>query len=324
MGRSTNDPNNYIAVGKQSARDVEASSFYFLRHLDGSMIDPNPDVQREREGGSGQRIGFSYRSRVQADPRLSAYARVEYAGVVLGGVLGADASVGSVGLGLYQHLLVPTTVIPYYTVDERSINEVSRALNCKFTQVEISWESGRPLRIDAEMINGGTYFGRPIASALTPVREVGKPLFYPFASVGITGGASAASADVTKGKLTITRDIDGDIQGNSLARSDVVEQNQDYQLDLTVKMEDEQLWRQAHLSGGSAAGIDLATLAFNLYTSNVGNLRINAPLMEVVGLKLNKLDPDGKTMFYDIAAADVGHASHPVFAQVLSGATAPY
>ena len=195
MGQSTNYPLNYIALGLQAARQTEATSFYFLRHLDGSILDPDPDIQREREGGDGQRVGLSYRARVSGDPKLNANSRPEWAGRAVAGILGADASVGSIAVGVYKHLILPTSSARYWTVDERSVNENDRSVDCKFTQVSINWEAGRPIRIDAELISGGTYYGKPIASALTPTRETARPHFYTGASIGLLGASVAMDVD---------------------------------------------------------------------------------------------------------------------------------
>src|SRR5512144_2205945 len=97
-GQSTNQPGNYIAVGLQPSKDTEATTFYFLRHLDGSGFDIDIDEERIREGGDGQEIGTSWRRLVKADGNLVANARPDWAGVALKGVLGGATLTGTAGV----------------------------------------------------------------------------------------------------------------------------------------------------------------------------------------------------------------------------------
>jgi len=324
---SSADPANYIALGKPPARDTPATTYYFLRHLDGSGIEIDPEIQREREGGDNQIVSLSYRSQVKADPQLGANSRPQWAGNALPAILGADAIQAVVATSpslLMAHTIVAVGTVPYYTVHERAADEVTQVTNCKAQQLEAEWEAGRPLKLTLQMVGGGTYMSVPAASALTPVRETVKPHFYPGASV-VVGGVP--NARVTKGKITFSRELDADIQTTGLNRADVLELNQDYQLDATLVYEDATLWRRAHYGGGSQALADLATCSIDIYFPGPASqgVRLNIPLMEITGVKINKLDPDGKTVYYDLAAAVVAGATGAVaLAQVWSTATAPY
>src|SRR5688572_6544396 len=74
-GRPTNDPSDYFAWGKQSAKDVEATTFTFPKHLDGSGWEIDDENERVREGGDGQEVGLTYRTLVKADPSVAFLAR---------------------------------------------------------------------------------------------------------------------------------------------------------------------------------------------------------------------------------------------------------
>src|SRR4051812_6876780 len=93
-GKATNDPSSYIAWGRQVAKGTEATTFDFLKYLDGNGFTVEKDVQREREGGDGQEVGLTYVSMVKSDGQLSANARGGFAARIFAAVLGSDV-VGS-------------------------------------------------------------------------------------------------------------------------------------------------------------------------------------------------------------------------------------
>lgn len=324
-GQSTNQPGNYIAIGLQSAKDTEATSFYFLKHLDGSGFDVEPDIERVREGGDGQEIGLSWRKMVKADGQLVQFARPDAIGAVLKGILGQSTLTGTAAGPFADVTINPVASLPYHTVDQKWADEQERSTNVKLTSADIEFEAGMPLRVTAGFVGGGTGY-RP-TTALTPVtRESGKPITYQLASVVLT--AAATGLRVTKGKISIRRTVDDTIQTTGLFREDVVELNQDYDVDLTARYEDAGAWRRAHYNGGSMVPIDLATAAlsfFNWQSGGSGSLRMEMPLLEVIGMKVNKLDPDGKTMFLDVSLSSVKGSTHPFWAVVRhSGTTANF
>jgi tail tube protein len=324
-GQSTNQPGNYIALGLQSAKDTEATAFYFLKHLDGSGFDVDPDIERIREGGDGQEIGLSWRKLVKADGQLLANARPDVVGALLKGVLGNAALSGTAAGPFADVTISPVASLPYYTVDQKWADEQERNTNVKITSLDIEFEGGMPLKLTAGIVGGGTSY-RPTA-ALSPVtRESGKPIMYTLASVVLTGAATGMK--VTKGKISIKRNVDDGIQTTGLNREDVVELNADYDVDLTAKYEDAVAYRKAQYDGGSTVKIDLATAAlsyFNWQSSGSGSLRMELPSLEVIGVKVNRLDPDGKTMYLDMSLSNVKGATHPFWAIVRhSGTTANF
>lgn len=324
-GRATNDPANYIALGKQASKDTEATTFYFFKHLDGSGFEVDYDVQSERVGGDGQEVSFTYRSMVKADGAIVTYAWPEVTGRVLAAVCGQDTPslvASSAGGMLVDHTIIPVASLPYFTVDQQWADMQERVSNAKITQVDIEFEAGRPFKLTANTLGGGTVYIPTLA--LTPARESGEPMFYPGASVTLAGAASGAK--VTKGKISIKRNVDDGIQTIGLSREDVVELNQDYTLDITAKYESKTLYQQAHFNGGTTVISDLATIALSLFQAGPAGLssqtmRLEMPLLEVTGAKVNKLDPDGKTVYLDIAAQSVKGATYPFWARVRNGAT---
>ncbi|HEY0391028.1 MAG TPA: phage tail tube protein [Solirubrobacterales bacterium] len=321
-GRSTNEPSNYFALGKQSAKDTEATTFFFFRHLDGTGLDPDEQTQSVREGGDGQEVGFVHKTAISMDGDVVANARPERAARGAAWTLGADkveAGVGEASGAAQVHFGTPTSTLPYLTAEQMWGDVIERVSNVQLTNMVIEGEAGRPLKITHSMVAGGTPYRRnAAASALTPTRETGQPYFYPGGSYVIDG---AGNTKITKFKSTVERGLDTDIRTTSLFREDVVALNFDSSLEFTLKYEEATMYDKVHYLSGttiSPNAIGLATGAFKAYTefgagTGLRFFELNHPLIVYTGARVNKLDPDGKTMYLDITAMGVRGATHQVF-----------
>lgn len=324
-GKATNDPLSYIAWGKQAAKGTEAATFHFVKHTDNNGFTVDRDNQREKEGGDGQETGFSYVSLVKADGGMGGNARAEFLArsnaAVLGGELVASAAVPS----LARHTAFPAASLPYFTIDQRWNDEIERNVDSVFTQLEISGEAGRPFKVNTTFISGGTVYQRDIASTLTPTREQGKPFFFPNGSYIFDAGASYA-ADWTKVKVTVARNVDDGIQTTGLGRDDVVPLSFDVTIEGTLKYTSRDFYRKVVYNGGSVVISDMATGSVDLVQLQqvqvasgafaTGMMRYQAPLFEWIDAKVNKLDPDGKTVYMDVVGMGIKGATSQLIATV--------
>lgn len=330
-GRATNDVDNYFAIGKQSAKDTEASSFYFLKHLDGTGLELDHQTQSEREGGDGQEVGLRYKTSITMDGDAVANARPEIAARLFAYALGADSVSGGSGAAtaMQIHTAVPTglgSAAAYLTVEQRWADEIDRVSNAQVTGLTVEGEAGRPIKLTANLIGGGTPYRRDIASTLTPVRESGQPFFFPGGSYTIDG---AGNTKITKYKATIQRGVDADIRTTQLFREDVVALNFDTQLEFTLKYEDKTLRDKIDFGGGSMVPISLSTGAFQAYTdfgtgTNLRFLEINFPVYDYTGARVNKLDPDGKTVYIDVVAQGRKTATSQFYSRVQTASTGTF
>lgn len=323
-GFPTNDPNGYVAMGKQTALDTDASTFHFFKHLDGSGFDVEDEEDRVREGGDGQAVALTYRTMVKADGNIVALGRSNTAGRLWAGVLGNDTIATAAVASLARHTAVVAATLPYFTVEQRYADVIERALNCQITGLTVEGEAGKPWRYTAAFLNGGTVTFRAIGSALTATRQSDKPFFYPNGSY-LFDGVASYGGDVTKWKIEVTRGTDDAIQTTGLNRADLVPLNFDVNIDATVKYTSASFYQKVQYSGGSNVPVSMATGSFDVtqlqsITSAAGvaatsTHRIVIPLLEWVDAKVNKLDPDGKTMYLDVVGMNVaGHASGNIYA----------
>ncbi len=241
---------------------------------------------------------------------------------MLGAIQGTDASV-IIGTGpTYKHTATFAATVPYFSVDQYWADVIERAVDCKATQLEIEWEAGGPPKFTLTFISGGNVFRRTTA-ALTATREAAKPTMYPGSTLVLTG---APGAKMTKGKLTIKREIADDIYTNQLYREDAVETAYDVDLEGTLKYEDNVLYNTAKYgsSTGTAVPVDLSTIGLDLLLPrDTHSIRLLAPTLDIADTKVNKLDPDGKTMYLDFSAMS-GPAVGAFTSEVISAAVPSY
>lgn len=342
IARVTNEPANYLAVGKQSAKDVEAASFYFMKQLNGSGFEVGWNIQSEREGGDGQEVGLRYKDIIKADGALNANARYGWVGRAFEWILGqatvASQAVAATSIQVHTAWLVGSA--PYLTVEQRFADEIERADNAMLTTLTIEGSAGKPVKVNAQFMVGGTVYQRDIASSLTPVREFNRPFFYPYGSY-VFDGFSSYSNKVTKFKVEITRHVDDTIQTTGLNKEDVAPLNFDVAFDATLKYETRDFYQKITYLGGSQVAPDFATGSFQLnvlttgaaipgpYSAGVATgylMQVNLPLLQYADAKVNKLDPDGKTMYFDIVCNSIRNplGTSPVWTQVYTDDAAVY
>jgi hypothetical protein len=194
----------------------------------------------------------------------------------------------------------------------------------------VEGEAGRPLKITQSMIGGGTPYRRnAAASALVPTRETGQPFFFPGGSYIING---AANTKITKFKAEVNRNLDTEIRTTQLFREDVVGLTFDSNLSFTLKYEDKTIYDLVHYLSGttiSPNALGLATGAFTAYSEfGTGTTQrffeIGFPLVEFTGAKVNRLDPDGKTMYLDVTAMGVRSATSQVFTRTQTASSGAF
>jgi hypothetical protein len=341
-GRATNEPLNYFAFGVQSAINVDATVFYFTKHLSGSGFETQSDFKAERVGGAGREIGLIYKNMVKADGSLITYAWPDGAARLLTIALGTDASqsyLASPGNGAPSQYLSKHYIwsggatLPYLTMDQTWADESERTTNCQLTELKIEGESGLPIKLTAPFISGGTPHQATVA--LAPVREGGQPLMFPNASAALevfsegTGALGKGStSELTKFNIDVKNALDESIQTLALNRTDVVWETVDFNLDGTVKYTDKNIWNQVNYQGGSQVQVNLATGNFTFFTRSPSDasmcLLIKVPIAVFGDVKVNRLDPDGKTMMMDFTALTQGGPTAALYVEATTRATASY
>ena len=336
-GRVTNDATNYFALGLQSAKDVDATTFCFLKHLDGTGFDVKVDQSSERVGGSGREIGLRYRTMVTADGAYVAYGQADLLGRVfyaaLGGLDTVAAGASNASLQLYHHAINSGgSQLPYQTVEQNWADSTERTGNCLIASLKLEGEAGKPVKVTAQFVSGGTpHEGQ---TPLTPNRDGSELMMVPGGSVAITatggllaGQAGASSLQVTKWSFEAKNSLDDKIQTVALNREDVTWLNADYDIDGTFKYINGAFWQAVQYGGGTQVPTgSLTSGQFNFFTQGPSgtNASIFNPFVEFADVKVNRLDPDGKTMYIDFTASTRNIGTQSVQTNVTSTASAAY
>lgn len=340
-GRTTNDPSNYLAVGIQAEKDVEASTFYFTKHLDGSGFDVEPEIASERIGGGGREVGLRYKTGIKADGQVVQYGWPDGTGRMLAwaGLLDEAPVIKATTAMVVEHFMRSGgTVLPYLTVEQNWADETERTSNAVVASLKLEGEAGHPIKFTEQFISAGT--PRVATQLLVPARETGGPYMYPGASAVLEifspetaegAPATATTSELTKWSLEIKNTLDDAVRTMQLQRADVPWENVDFDLDGTVRYTSKTIWQQIQFNGGRLGNRNfLATGAFTFFTKPLYGaqatytLEIKMPFIEFSGAKVNRLDPDGKTMYLDFTAMNIANATYSLQARVFTTATGAY
>lgn len=314
MPWSSSDPRNYLAVGQQPARGTEATTFTFVKYNAESGFEVEQEFEVEPEAGDGQNDGLAYKTFVKADPQAVGNLRPDIFTKLSAWVLGSQIAPPSVGAAaVATHVFTPNATVPYLTIEQAYLggNTIDRVVDVLAKSLTISGEAGKPWKYSAEFIGGGTVYGRNgAASALTATYEDNGP--YKFA-----GGAylvdGATTLDIEKFEYKFERVLDEDLFTTSPFRRAVVALKQKVSLDSTFIVEDDDLYQKVKYgaAGGTTIPVNLSTGAFAAQSIGQSSqmARIDIPLLYHVDAKLNRLDPDAKTVKIDLVSMGVKGAT---------------
>ena len=344
-GKATNDPTNYFALAQQSAKDSDGTTWYFTKHLGGSGFDVAVEVSSEYEGGAGREIGLRYRTKVTGDGSFVAYARPDFVGRVAALSLFQDtvtagpSNVPSHGYFSTHAIFSGASVPLYFTAEQQWADVTERTGNCVISSLKFEGEAGKPIKVTAAFMSGGT--PHSTYAPQVAVREAASPLMYPGGSAAITfqgsgvGLGAASSLQITKWSVEAANKLDGAIQTVALNREDMILLTQDYNVNATIKYINAAAWNQVNYGGGSTVPTGpLANGAFTFYTQETGyrgvdpdlsSLLVYLPFVEAVQPpKVNRLEPDGMTMYLDWSGASRQIGTSSLQVTVVSPASTSY
>lgn len=310
MPWSTADTRNYLAIGQQTARGTEATTFTFAKYNAESGFEVEQEFETEAESGDGQNEGLAYKTFIKADPQLSGNLRPDIFTRLSAYICGSQVAPPSVGAAaVATHVFTPNATIPYLTIEQAYLggNTIDRVVDCIAKSVTISGEAGKPWKYAAEFVGGGTVYGRNgAASALTATYEANGPYMYAGGAYVLDG---ATSLDVEKFEFKFERVLDEDLFTVSPFRRAVVALKQKVSLDSTYIVEDDDLYQKVKFgaAGGTVIPVNLSTGAFAAQSIGQSSqmARIDIPLLYHVDAKLNRLDPDAKTVKIDLVSMGV-------------------
>lgn len=314
MAFSSNDPRNYLGVGKQADFDTEATSFKFVKFLGDSGISIELDAESVFEGGDGQDHGLHYRSRTRADGQIVSYVRPDTWTWAAAYAMGSAAAIPSVAdTNVASHIYVPNATVPFLTIEQAWAggNQIERARSAIFTGFQVEGGAGEPWRLTLPFVGGGTPYWRDgAASALSPALESGDPAMYAGGAYLING---ATTLDIRRFNVNFARQVDSDLYTTQTFRRKVVPLTRTVEVTFQTIFQDADLYRQIQYGAAAATVVpqSLASGAFharrNLVSSQM--VSIDVPLLDFTAVDVNRLEPDGETVVLDVSAMGVKGAT---------------
>lgn len=314
MAYSSNDPANYVAVGKQTAIDTEATSFKFVKWLNDDVMSADKDTDSVYEGGDGQDQGLHYQKFVKADGSIETFARPDTFTYLAAWAMGSGVTPASAATAdVASHIYTPNATLPALTVEQcfgggQDIERVSNAIISGFT---VEGEAGLPWKLTVPFIGGGTYYYRDgSASALSPAVESGDPAMYNN-TINLIDGAT--SYDVRKWNFNFERGVDDNLFTNQMFRRAVVPLTRQLTVTAEIIYQNHNLWKKIQYGQTTASmvPVNLATGAFSAAVSLASSqqLRLDVPLLRYTSVSVNKLSPDGQTLILNVTGRAVKGAT---------------
>ena len=316
MPFSSADPNAGVLIGMQSGQgspQVTASKFRFVRYLQGTKYDIQPDTVAIREGGDGLDVGYVYRRKMVAKGQLVFNARPETIGPLLALIPGY-ASWNAASLPALHTFNTYLASEPWSTlvVQHPGSSIVHFLQDTRFTQLDIDGTPGEPLKITA-MFTAIT-FGASSGVTVTPTNYAEDPFLYQGASYVLNASIpniGGAASGITSFKISLKLGVD-ELYAQTIYPDNVVVMKRDIDVSLARRYENASLWAWVNLGGGVAPTQSVPTGDFTWYQTanaasgyvgaNAGSLKIWAPLLAFRDETFTELDPDGKTVIETVQA----------------------
>ncbi len=294
----------YLGIGKQSVHETAVAPTKFVRITGPESVNHAQNILEVPSLNSGQEIEDIYKTLHVVDGGFAAYARPDLAPFLLAAVLGADTvTTGTVN----THAIKRANEIPWLTI-ERKLSSNERIKGCKINQLVISGQAGQPISMDA------TFMGTEVA-----IESAGSPSYETEAAwkffEGIYKVDTVANTLITAFTLTINRNLES-IQTTKQVRNNLLEARFTAELEFTIKVENDDLYKKILFGGAAAITEELDTGSFEVdFTRGAGaterQLKIALPAIRYVTAEKH-LDPDSKATMLNVTAKAVWGAATEV------------
>ncbi len=328
---SSNDAGDYIALAPQAAvgaAPASTAAYVFAKWIDGTTgVDHDRAVTFEREGGDGQDNGLAYVEHHVANTQLAAYARPEVSARWLGWALGAGTVAGSAGVG-YVHTLTPAIQARLLTAEVAAPAQsiIEQLIDSKIGELTIEGEHGKPIKLTAKVTGGDSPRKLNAASARVVTVETGEPFYFNLGSIAFgVEGPQVAEDEVTKFSLTWSREQDDSVYGVGYGRKAITDLNRTVSLEMTHRYTSATMHAGIMYQGGMTGSIIDPTVATGVFDAVFSNgltgasarsLRLVVPNVAWRPLTRNTFEPDGKTVYEDLAGVGLRQGTHVFYAEV--------
>jgi hypothetical protein len=294
------DANNYLGIGKQSAKGTGVAPTLWLPYLGTMSANHGMGGDDVREAGAGLYVARARKTKHDPEGAGAMNARPSTAGKLLAWFLGADTISGA---GPYTHTLAPSATNTWLSIERNQSDEIiDRFVDAQLRKVVASGEAGGDLTIAFEY---AALTAARQASATSESYEAVDPFQQDEATYTIDG---SGATDVASWSVEMAWGLDEDVRLSKVTRDQLLKLN----ISATIKVKQliaaETAYRTINYgsSGGSAPNKDFfSTGAFavtydnGLATTNNRQLTFSFAKVAWKEGKLSDLNPDGETVYLE-------------------------
>lgn len=322
----SNDGNDYVAFAFDDGQGAPTATtdYHFVKWLDGTTAVEHDRVETaEREGGDGQDMALAYVEHHTGRQTVVGYARPELTHKLLAAAFGQSTILASLGP---LHDIWPVNQPRLVTMESAApAQSIVEQMNAgMISEVTIEAEHGKPLKLTAQYVGGGSPESRLAASARTVSLESDDPFYFNTGSHQLAiAGNLEQDCEITRWTCTFTRGLDEDIYGCGYGRRAIAAMNRNVSVEVTRRYTNP-TQHQAILYGAGASTVrtTVATGAFQTFLSNgkTGTLartfELAVPLMRLEPISRNAFETEGNTVYEDVAGVGLKSGTHLIWAQV--------
>ena len=322
----SNDGNDYIALAFDDGQGAptDTADYTFVKWIDGSTGVEHDRVETaEREGGDGQDMALAYVEHHTGRQTIVTYARPEITHRLLAAALGAATITASLG---YTHDIWPVNAPRLVTAETAAPGQsiIEQMNGGVISEIVIEAEHGKPLKLTAQYVGGGSPEARSVASARTVSLESDAPFYFNTGSHSrAIAGDLEQDCEITRWTCTFTRALDEDVFGCGYGRRALPALNRNVNVEVTRRYTNA-TQHNAILYGAGASTVrtTVATGAFRSVLSNgqsgtlARTFQLDIPLMHLSPISRNVFEVDGQTVYEDVAGVALNAGTHLIHAAI--------
>jgi hypothetical protein len=247
----------WVGIAKQTAKGTPAAAPIYKMPFTGGNIGPDRTIGRLQETDSSRDQGTAYVQRQSVSGSPEVYVRDTSLGMLLLGVLGADAVTGATN---FTHTFTAAAQLPYMTLWKNSGDLVyDRYQDVFIGNMTVRADAGNPLVASFGATGLVSTFANVDPAPATPLTK-GAVYTYNDAAVTLGGGATSS---ISSFELTIENNVNVQ-QTDDVTGYDVIAGTREVTLGFDMLFETDAEYRKFHT--GTASGTAVSP---NIYTTSM-------------------------------------------------------
>lgn len=296
-----------LQIGKETTFAAEATPTVEYAFLS-EGIKENREKKSEGVLISSKGEPQNITTKISVEGSFGVLARPDDIGHIIGGALGAEATVKTIGTSGYEHTFTAiatgeTDSLPSYTIVIDRIADIFQYIGCKIESFKLSGAAGDFIKVDVNIVGQAEEVGAETASL---TKSTLKPFL--FSGGSLTFGST--EVEITSVDLEYKNGLKNDIQTNITGLYVYEPQPSERQISINCEMlfDDTSLEQYAsYYKTDTTFALELEFVSSEeIETGLAYSMKITIPAVQIVGTDFNVKGKDTLKHIFEIKAVDNG------------------